>query len=185
MTEEMTVKDLELTMVLRNNQLKERREKLGFTQHQMAEAAGVSHTAYQRFECLTLSPLLHGEWRGSARAIANFFNVKPAVLWPEAVLAVKAHRAVRRINALDMQLLMSEPPKSPEEALLAKEQKALLQAAKEQLPYVKRYFLEEWVENERTLDDIAKSVNLSRERVRSIAQAAMGNIRADVTKGES
>lgn len=52
------MKELELTLRVRNNRLKQRRLSLGLTTHAIAEAAGVSYSAYIDMENMKSSPLM-------------------------------------------------------------------------------------------------------------------------------
>lgn len=178
MTEEITVKDLELTMVLRNNQLKERRGKLGFTQYQMADAIGIPRQLYARFECLTQSPLRGAGWSEAALAIANFFDVSPTVLWPDSILDVRSSTVVKRITAIDLRALLSEAPKNPEEALLAKERRALLTAAKEEvLTPRQRLVVEEHIERGDTLEAVARRGDYDKSLLQKAGVKALKKLR--------
>lgn len=99
--------ELELTMRLRNNRLKERRLALGMSQGELAAAAGVSLCGYRDLEGMKRSPRRWGRWRSIAVGLANFHSVMPEDLFPDSVLAVEAPIVVRRVNGDDLRRLLS------------------------------------------------------------------------------
>jgi len=51
------IKEFEINVTLKNNLLKERRLKLGLTQKELAQEAGISHGIYSELEGLRMSPI--------------------------------------------------------------------------------------------------------------------------------
>jgi len=93
------MKTFEVVILVYNNQLKQRREELGYTQAQMAEAIGVPLGMYGDLEGLRVSPLTStGEWRSTAREIANFHCVEVEELFPDAVREVEHNVARLRLE---------------------------------------------------------------------------------------
>ena len=101
------MKELEITVRVRNNRLKERRDALGMSQHALADAAAVSRAAYQQLEVLRRSPKVDGEWSAVARTLANFHCVEPEELFPPVVLAVENPVAVRHLDGPECALIGS------------------------------------------------------------------------------
>lgn len=102
------MKDLELTMRVRNNRLKARRLGLGMTQPELAEAAGTSFGSYHQLECLKISPKTRdGEWRKPVKAIADFFRVMPEDLFPESIEGITCPVVTRTLDGHELQALMS------------------------------------------------------------------------------
>lgn len=69
------MKDFDVTVKLRNNRLLERREALGLSAPQLAEAAGITYGQYNAYEYLRRSPLNRfrpGEIKESAQRLCNY-----------------------------------------------------------------------------------------------------------------
>jgi transcriptional regulator with XRE-family HTH domain len=107
------VKELEVTVIVRNNRLKERRLALGMNQFLLAGAAGISHGVYQALECMRSSPLTDTsrrpgrdeevlDWSNAAKALATFHEVEPEELFPDAVQHVHQDRVVRRVDIAEV-----------------------------------------------------------------------------------
>jgi transcriptional regulator with XRE-family HTH domain len=135
------VKELEATITIRNNRLKERRLALGLTQQELAKRAGISYPTYNALETMRLSPLCSqryspgARWKPSAMALAAFHRVRESELFPHAVLSVTTTSATRRVNAADL-VLMLQPatPESPSAAMDRAELRAALSDALTCLP---------------------------------------------------
>ena len=98
-----TMKDIELTVTVRNNQLKERRLLSGLSQEDFSIKCGISLVAYARLECLRASPLdSDGQWKDVALLIADCHGVTPGELWPPETCAIRKPRSVRTMDAADM-----------------------------------------------------------------------------------
>ena len=111
------MKELEITVRARNNRLKERRLAQGCTQIQMCKRIGVSLQMYASLETLRHSPLgKTGQWRPVVRRIAEFYEVDPEDLFPNAVLALSEsiHPPVA-VEKLDVEEFarLSAPAKPP------------------------------------------------------------------------
>jgi transcriptional regulator with XRE-family HTH domain len=131
------VRDLELTMRLRNNHIKRRRLELGLSTRQLAEQAGIGYPTYLDLEGLRASPLSRfGGWTPSAKKLAEFHGVGPAVLWPDAVLLVVQPVVTREIDAEEFLALMFDDGvvTDPERLLMARETEECLRRAIEDLP---------------------------------------------------
>ncbi len=99
--------DFEVTVRIRNNQLKERRLALGLSGSKLAERIGVSYGAYVALEGLRSHPMTRHRggvigWRSVAEKIASFYRVPPDVLWPEAIRAVRKSETVAKIEGAQL-----------------------------------------------------------------------------------
>jgi len=103
------VKDFRVTIGIRNNQLCERRENLGYTQQQMADAIGIHQSDYSRYESLLEKPLHRktGHLRRAAHKIAVYFGESPEVLWSEEIQAVKNNTLVKKFSGEQARDLVS------------------------------------------------------------------------------
>lgn len=130
------MKELSVTVRLRNNRLLERRKRLGLTQKDLAYAANVSFTAYMELELLKRSPLNEeGEWTEYANGLASFYEIPCEELFPDSVLRVVSPVQTRLLDTHELPELGSgrvygELPPSPEEAL---EQKELVEGIEDAL----------------------------------------------------
>jgi transcriptional regulator with XRE-family HTH domain len=114
------VKDLRLTVTVRNNQLQERREKLGLTARQLAERVGIAYGGYVKLENMSDSPLGHArggnrrrpgllEWRSVVKKLAAFYRVLPEDLFPDAILLIQKNRAEIRCDAEEIATALVPP----------------------------------------------------------------------------
>jgi DNA-directed RNA polymerase sigma subunit (sigma70/sigma32) len=183
------VKPLELTLTLRNNLLKGRRRQLGFSCREMAEAVGIGYPLYLQYEAMTLSPVNRAtcEWNPSAKAVARYFGVEPAELWPKSVLCIKQNKVVAEMTAealLAFESFESERAffPSPADVLLREEQREALGRALEALSpidrdvIVRRFGLEGG--EPETLDEIGPTVPrrdaFGRERTKKKGLSPLG-----------
>lgn len=183
------MKEFEVTVRVRNNRLKERREALGMTQPQFAAAAQVSLTAYRELEALRRSPLLQGDrcwrWRDIALQLARFHCVEPEELFPRAVLAVQVPVASRRVNGDDLFPLLSAHQERLLEGPEAEHDRAdLHDAVKRALGRLPprdarvlclRFGLEDG--EERTREEVGVVLDVTQERIRQIEARAMRRLR--------
>ena len=186
---DMPMKEIELTVRVRNNRLKERRLELGMNQAEFAAAAQVSLTAYRELEALRRSPLLQGDhcwrWRDIALQLARFHCVEPEELFPPAVLGIKTPVASRRINGDDIFPLLSAHQERLLEGPEAEHDRAelhvALQGALGRLPprdarvLRLRYGLEDG--EERTLEEVGVVLDVTQERIRQIEARALSRLR--------
>jgi transcriptional regulator with XRE-family HTH domain len=121
------MKELAVTVRLRNNRLLERRERLGLSQKDLAYAAEVSFTHYAELERLRRSPIGGGnEWTEAARNLARFYEVSCEELFPDGLIQVSCPVQTRRIDVEELMRIgeghvHGELPPSPDEALMEKE----------------------------------------------------------------
>jgi RNA polymerase sigma factor (sigma-70 family) len=181
------VKEIELTLRLRNNRLKERREALGMTQPELAAAAGVSPSAYQELEALRRSPRKRedGGWRDIATQLARFHCVEPEELFPPSVLAVETPVATRRINAGDIlpllsahqQRLLEGPDAAHDRAELREQVQRALAGLRPREAEVLRLRFGLDGGDERTLEQAGVVLDVQKERVRQLEARALRRLR--------
>jgi len=181
------VKELELTIRVKNNLIKQRRENAGLSQIQVAKGAGVSVSAIQGFELMHLSPIHQrwGGWTATARKLATFFEVEPETLFPEGVLAVVQPVAVRTVDARDVKQIVSSYQervlRGPESELTRRELRAevadLIGTLKEreQRVLAMRFGLTDGTDH--TCEEVAEEFGVTRERIRQIEAKALRKLR--------
>jgi RNA polymerase sigma factor (sigma-70 family) len=142
------MRDFEVTVKIRNNQLKKRRVQLGLNARQFAETAGVSYPEYIKLETLNASPVytkdpfrghrwIKGDWREIAVKIAEFYLCSPDELFPDSVLRVKKSEITVEfdLEQLPLAAALNEPAllPSPEDETFISETKAAIRKAVEAL----------------------------------------------------
>jgi transcriptional regulator with XRE-family HTH domain len=102
------LKELEVTIRIRNNRLKERREKLGYSQTEMAMVIGIPKVIYARYECMSYSPIRKsGEWAPQALMVAEYFDCDVEELFPPSVLKIVSPSTTKKFDGAELHLLMS------------------------------------------------------------------------------
>lgn len=187
------LKELELTMRVRNNRLKERREMLGMSQFKLAAAAAVPGRAYCGLENLRLSPRTRGagSWSEIALKLASFHCVEPEELFPSSVLAVETPVVRRRINGDDfLPFLTSHQQRLLEGPEVAYDQTELHEQMQRALDilsprYVNilrmRFGFDDGIE--RTFADVGAELGLSPGRVRQIVERSLFDLRRKKSLG--
>lgn len=158
--ENFVFKDLEATLSIRNNQLKERRLKLGLSQPDFAALLEIRLDLYRELEKLQRPPwkavrmgrgkkvLIEGDWSDEALCLSAFHKVPPEMLFPEAVLAVEKSVQVMKLTTEDLQPLLAKyhaqlpALPAPDQELEAADRKRLLEDMLLTLTPVQRRILE-------------------------------------------
>jgi len=184
------MRDFDVTVKLRNNHLVERRERLGLSAPQLAEAVGISYKQYNDYEHLRRSPMNHfrpGEVKASAQRLCDFFGVLPDELWPEQVLRVRCSVLRRKLDYGQMVLMASDDMRArhllPDAAVEELEAAQAVQRAVASIPnaknrqvIVERFGLDR--RGERTLDEIADQEELTRGGVQHREWKGMRHLRS-------
>lgn len=103
------MKEFEVVIRIKNNRLLETRRNKGLSQKQVANYIGVSTNTYSAYECLDRSPLnKRGELRTGILELCSFFEKDFSELFPDSILGIKLSKAVRQVDAADLQHQLSE-----------------------------------------------------------------------------
>ena len=168
------MKDFELEVRLRNNQLKRRRLELGMSGAELARAVGVNQNTYSAMETMRISPLTKGgEWTQTALKIADFHGLGPDELWPPSVLGVRRTMATLAASGEDIAALASALPNA-ERQLDGAQTVRLLRSSLTPRDWE---IVSALVIDGDTLEDAGVAHDLSRERVRQIKEKALWKIR--------
>jgi RNA polymerase sigma factor (sigma-70 family) len=181
------MKELELSVQVRNNRLKERREALGMNQKMFAKAAGIPVSTYGHLEGLRCSPITKTdkgyEWKKTTLNLANYYDVEPEELFPVSVLDIKSPIATRKLDSKDIMPLLSESRyqqeliEPPDSALERKEENEILQSTLTSLPPREAQALRLHYgfnkNGEHNITEIASMLDVCPERVRQIIQTAL------------
>lgn len=186
----MKLKEFEVTIRLRNNLLKERRDKLGFSQSEMALAIGIPTPQYATLECLSRSPMRNGgEWSKFALKIAEYFDCDPIELFPESITKIAVSTASRKFDGAELPLLVSS---YNQKASSGSEQHLIEASESVDEQYILRKSLSKLrpievdilrssfggkTKNPMTIAEIAQHHGLSKERIRQIKETAYGKVR--------
>lgn len=182
------LKTFELTIQLRNNLLKARREQLGLALIAFCKRARVAVDGYSKLERMIDSPIGRGSgfggvvgWRRIALRLADFHGVPVEELFPQAVLQIQKSSAVlqvdgdelQRIAFEELEQLPSEAP-DPEQRLLARERFRLVKdCIDDSLKPRMRRIIRQRFYADATLREVAERQNCSPERVRQMEAKAL------------
>jgi transcriptional regulator with XRE-family HTH domain len=188
------MKELELTLKVRNNRLKERRDALGLNGREFAARVGVSYTTYMQLESMARPPLRKSRpgredlWIKAAKDLAKFYGCTTYDLFPAAVLLVKTTTATKKVDADEMRGLIGPIPESmkrlalpPDVVFEEAELKAKLADLFEILNVREtrivraRFGLDD--SGPMTLDEVGETEGIHRERVRQIEVMAFRKLR--------
>lgn len=93
------MKEFRVKVDVRNNRLIRYREELGMTAKDFAAAAGISYNLYVSYESMRQHPIgKTGQWRESARRIAEYHGFGFDELWPKVVLDIERVSEERKIG---------------------------------------------------------------------------------------
>ena len=187
------IRDLELTLSLKNNLLKSKRVALGLSAADIASKAGISYQLYLEMEALRWSPITHnvrrrkeGPWKPAALKVSAFHGVEPAALWPAAILEIKNPKIVAEIRADELGAFKAfeatrNRPLLPSEAIESAETRIAINGAMRELlgpseRKVLRYVFG-FDGEPMMLADIARKMGYSLERIRQIKDKALRKMR--------
>jgi len=76
------------------------REELGFSSWAFSKLLEIAPVTYLKYERMELSPLetRTGQWRKSARLIAEFHGVDPSELWPRVALQMRRAIGIKSLR---------------------------------------------------------------------------------------
>jgi len=178
------MKEFELTLQIRNNRLKERRNQLGLNRRKIAEAIGIGEGDYGDYEALKKSPLHKktGKWKVTALRIADYYRVTVEEIFPAAVREIKKANIAARFNKADAQVLLSShqlylleanPSRDYDHKDLKIAVEKLLRTLtpKEKEVIERRFGLSGY--EEQTLEEVGDVLGVQRERPRQIEAKAL------------
>lgn len=172
------MKPFRLDIRVKNNRLVRLREDTGLTIMAFARACGVNASLLCGYENLKESPLSTGKraggWTGTALKIAAFHGVSPEFIWPDELAMVRRNRMHLEVSATDVAELRSPDPHRILEALEVR--KALSEGSKALSPFEVDVLIRR-TDKDLTLDQVAKTFDLSRERIRQIESRALRKLR--------
>lgn len=189
------VKELHLTMQLRNNRMISRRRSLRLTTRQASEAAGIAVNTWCDYESLRTAPHTKRRdvesgnlrWKQSALSVARALGVSCEWLWPDEVLDIVSPKVVAEVDVAQVRpMLVSSqlhPPVLPADAQIESEQldagidRALdmVLTERERSMLLATYGFDDG--HSPTLDQLATAYSLSRERTRQIVAKALAKLR--------
>ena len=177
------MKDLHVTIRIRNNQIYKRRKALGLTQAQVAAVSEMSLPEFQKLENCTGSPLDRmGNWSKQAISLSNFFCEEPELIFSEDVLSVKKSKITAEINKNTLlaqtqcklletgmdnieKMELSEATRKALSSLTVREEKVLRM----------RFGIGE--NSDHTLEETSKDFNICSDRIRQIEAKALRKLR--------
>jgi transcriptional regulator with XRE-family HTH domain len=171
------MRDLELTLRVRNNRLKQRRLELGLSPRELAEQIGMNYQGYLDYEGLRASPLGPSGWKPTAVQIAEFHGVSPHELWPERILKIVCPTVTQTLDARDLHQLTGFPEVAdPEQLLLERERTRVFDETLATIPARKQLILRRWSEGD-TFTEIAKDLQRGKARVQTLAWSGLRTVR--------
>ena len=180
------MKELEMTVQLRNNRLKKRRKELNMSQKQIADAIGISLQLYGALETIRDAPRnKDGQWRPAVMKIAAFFCEEPEELFSPGIEKIKKSSICQEVDVEALDLLTSDQQQRlalPSVCVEVEELKGLITKALKGLPVkeaaVLRYMF--GIDGEEafiTQTEIAKHLNTSKDMVRIYLRKGLRNLR--------
>lgn len=173
-----SIKELRVTIRVRNNRLIELREELGLNQRAAAERIGVSIGLYNGLECMRRSPLdRHGDWGGAARKIAAFHGLSCDDIFPESVMAVDRPVVEKRFDGVEVSALSEFAVNAalpPDEIYDWKEAGEVLgKIGRERLHPRERMIHRMHLQNEVPVGEVGKALGISGTRVQQLHQRGL------------
>lgn len=200
-------KDFEVTIKLRNNQLKSRRKELGIGIVELCKRVHIAPQAYMDLESLKVSPVYEhehlvgharspatmgwqkGDWRPVVLKLAAYFGCPPEELFPDSVRRVLKNTIVAEFDLAQLpQAAVAQASAmlpSPEDEYVAAETKQQLDAALATLPHrdatVLRLLYGLDGEEEHTHDEVAAKLSMSPQRVHQVVRRAVESLGNGIT----
>lgn len=178
-------KELRVTITVRNAVLLRAIEAAGYNSvARFAKDKGVPYSAVLAYIALTRAPYgRDGELQPSIVAIANALRSLPEDLFPPAFLkrAMARNKVTREVDAQDLAGLIGAAQANPEQALEVSTAGDALHAALEELPPRRaevlrmRFGLGSYEPH--TLEQVARKIGATRERVRQIELSALRQLK--------
>ena len=174
-------KDYRVTIRVRNNNLLRLIEAGGFGPIETAGLIGIAYTSLNDYLNMTISPLLQktGELKQNAQLICDYFCVMPYEVWSDnQLIALESNK--REVEFSHQELTRLESSSDPlkaignDEFIEAFDNVLSTMTRREQVVIKARFGIDCEV---KTLDEIGKEFDISRERVRQIETQALRKLR--------
>jgi RNA polymerase sigma factor (sigma-70 family) len=177
------IKDIEITLRIRNNLLKERRLKLGFTQKELAEEINIDVSQIQAVECFNKKKLRPEK----LIKICEYFKCKPEEIYPEYFKNIKKTSITRCLDAVEFISLTNKELLQIPSQLMTQEDECdkvfkreclvnMLNTLKKRESVVIKHRFGINCES-KTLEEVAQLLNVTKERVRQIEVKALKKLR--------
>lgn len=184
------MKDIRVTVTLKNNILISKREELGFNQEKMAQFLGIRLDVYRKFENLMAHPNDDKYW-DEANQMAMILECSLKNIFPENLTKIKLNKKTLEIDSFKLEQLYYKPKQIL--AIESKEFKKELHKAMEVLTprevevLEKRFGLND--EEEKTFEEIGKEsiktnghgkiigIGVGKDRIRQIELKALRKLR--------
>lgn len=171
------MKDFHVTIRLKNNQLKRRRDELEYSLKEMAKAIGVHWRTYLDLENLhqTGYNMRLRQWTKSALKVAKYFGEDCETLFPDSIREIKKTFVCLEANGDELapapyQYKLGEAVQEHE--YLCKERDGVIESALETLTPRQKDVIERRFglngKEEQTLDEVANAYGVTRERIRQV-----------------
>jgi RNA polymerase sigma factor (sigma-70 family) len=197
-TEAERIKDIRVVVSLKNNQLYERRKKLGYSQAMFAQVLDIKLTRYTALELMKEKPykVISGkygqtvlEWSKTAHKLIEYYDCDFEDLFPQAVLNITVTRIEKSVDVHELQQsafadrLLVAPDVNVEKADLRDKIFGAFDTLdpKEHMILSMRFGLDG--KGERTLEEVAKEFGISRNRVRQLESRALRRMRHPARAG--
>jgi RNA polymerase sigma factor (sigma-70 family) len=190
---EDTVSEYRVKVIVRNNLILNLIEETGYTSiPKFAKDHGIHYNDLNMFISLKKAPITsEGEFCVAAKKLMEIFGAAPNDLWTDEQLTMKLHKnySERGMDRDDLDQLAQNLPTitgqitydSPEEALYKKETVKVTSDMLEGLtPRERKAIILRWGVDgagERTLEQVANILDVTRERVRQIEAKAFRKLR--------
>jgi RNA polymerase sigma factor (sigma-70 family) len=174
-----TLPEFQLSMRVKNNRLIKLRQLEELSQGAFCDKYGLSLSSYVSLETLRESPITKaGEWREIARRLAEVHGVALEWLFPPEVLAIREPARDLEIDGERMLQLAGQTADSDPLQLAEKNEQveAALDALEDLAPSIRSVVRGVFLEG-MTYADVGAQMQLSRERVRQVAESGIGKIR--------
>ena len=185
------IKPIRMQIRLQNNLIKQRREVLRLSTHEMAEKIGISYQAYIQLENMRSSPKGKKiEWLSVAVKVATYFHVLPEDLFPEVITSVKDPTTETVLDTEEIHALLSAnymQALNPEEALEQKQLGPAIDKVLKVLPFRERIIMKGRLglssDGEvKTYDELGKMLKVHPERIRQIESRARRSVARDLVE---
>jgi RNA polymerase sigma factor (sigma-70 family) len=164
---------------VRNNRIIRAREKLGYANaSEAAKALKVHYHHWVQYESMAMSPLTtDGEWKESAKAVADAIFADPDDLWPDEALRISKTRATIEVTFEQMVRSFGDVP---EHRMLVAGDRSTLEAAIGKLTKREIGVLHHRIVREEDLEEVGKRFDLSRTRIMQIQARAIEKLRREL-----